>query len=150
MYLSFINCDTAWYDGMKIKRYLAKIDYSFLFQKKTFYSIFFFRYCDQSFFSLFPNLVKMLCQWNHSFFNLIRIFVLTINLCNIAFWFDLAYQFWQSLLWLQLSVKSVSSVWNSACMLYWSITKWTTFRPLILTLHSAANLTNIGGRWYFW
>ena len=58
-----------------------------------------------------------------------------------SIWFDLAYQFWQSLLWLQLSVKSVSSVWNSACMLYWSITKWTTFRPLILTLHSAANLT---------
>ena len=63
---------------------------------------------------------------------------LTIDLCNIVFgsilhinfdkvYFDCSYQ------------SSLFAVFGLVNACYWSITKWTTFRPLILTLHSAAN-----------
>ena len=133
------NCDTAWYDSMKIKRYLVKIDYSF---SKILSIQYFFIYCDKTFFSLFPNLVQMLCQWNHSFINLIHIFeflYLRLNYATLHYWSELAYQLWQSLLWRQLSVKSVSSVWISHGHLYtgqlsrhflfWQV---TSLRPVTL------------------
>ena len=105
-----------------IKIYLVKIDYIFFFKKLSIQH-FFLGTVISHFSHYFPtqyDSIKMLCQWNHSFFNLIQFFkflYLLLIYATLHYWPDLAYQLWQSLLWLHLSLKFVSSVWISACML---------------------------------